>query len=100
MAWTGLAPADLAQSIVDNYRTAKLNAEQLNALIEVTRRVHSKKLVRRFRNNGPMGSCCIIDFVAPSVDDGLAIDVGVRNGPLVAKRNTPPSNTQLIPGCF
>ena len=33
-------------------------------------------LVRRFRNNGPMGSGCIIDFVAPSVDDGLAIDVG------------------------
>jgi len=34
------------------------------------------QLVRRFRNNGPMASCCIIDFVAPSVDDGLAIDVG------------------------
>ena len=23
-----------------------------------------------------MASCCIIDFVAPSVDDGLAIDIG------------------------
>ena len=34
------------------------------------------ELVRRFRNNGPMGSGCIIDFVAPSMDDGLTIDIG------------------------
>ena len=34
------------------------------------------QLVRRFQNNAPMGSCCIVDFVAPSVDHWLAIDVG------------------------
>jgi hypothetical protein len=33
------------------------------------------KLVRCFQNNAPMGSCCIVDFVAPSVDYWLAIDV-------------------------
>ena len=33
-------------------------------------------LVRCFQNNAPMGSCCIVDFVAPSVDHWLAIDVG------------------------
>jgi len=32
-------------------------------------------LVRCFQNNVPMGSCCIVDFVAPSVDHWLAIDV-------------------------
>jgi len=32
-------------------------------------------LVLRFRNNGPMASCCMIDFVAPGVDDWLAVDV-------------------------
>jgi hypothetical protein len=32
-------------------------------------------LVLRFRNNGSMASCCIIDFVMPGVDDWLAIDV-------------------------
>ena len=32
-------------------------------------------LVRCFQNNAPMGSRCIVDFVAPSVDDWLAIDV-------------------------
>jgi len=33
------------------------------------------KLVLRFRNNVPMASGCIIDFVPPGVDDWLAIDV-------------------------
>jgi len=33
------------------------------------------QLVRCFQNNAPMGSCCIVDFVAPSVDHWLAIDV-------------------------
>jgi hypothetical protein len=32
-------------------------------------------LVRCFQNNAPMGSCCIVDFVAPGVDYWLAIDV-------------------------
>jgi peptide/nickel transport system substrate-binding protein len=35
----------------------------------------SRNLVRCFQNNAPMGSRCIVDFVAPSVDDWLAIDV-------------------------
>lgn len=39
-ACTGVDAAALARSIVDNYGTAKLNAEQLNALIEVTRALH------------------------------------------------------------
>src|SRR5215813_10924588 len=33
-------------------------------------------LVRRFQNNAPMSSGCIVDFVTPGVDDGLVIDVG------------------------
>jgi hypothetical protein len=41
-ACTGIDAATLARSVVDNYGTAKLNAEQLNALIEVTRRLHGK----------------------------------------------------------
>ena len=32
-------------------------------------------LVLCFRNNVPMASCCIIDFVSPGVEDWLAIDV-------------------------
>ena len=32
-------------------------------------------LVLCFRNNVPMASGCIIDFVPPGVDDWLAIDV-------------------------
>jgi GNAT superfamily N-acetyltransferase len=35
-----------------------------------------KRLVRCFQNNAPMSSGCIVDFVTPGVDDGLAIDVG------------------------
>jgi hypothetical protein len=42
-ACTGIDAATLARSVVDNYGTAKLNAEQLNALIEVTRKLHEKK---------------------------------------------------------
>src|SRR5215831_13587161 len=34
------------------------------------------RLVRRFQNNAPMSSGCIVDFVTPGVDDGLVIDVG------------------------
>jgi hypothetical protein len=33
-------------------------------------------LMRCFQNNAPMSSGCIVDFVTPGVDDGLAIDVG------------------------
>ena len=33
-------------------------------------------LVRCFQNNAPMSSGCIVDFVTPGMDDGLAIDVG------------------------
>ena len=32
--------------------------------------------LRCFQNNTPMSSGCIVDFVTPGVDDGLAIDVG------------------------
>ena len=35
----------------------------------------SAQLVLCFRNNVPMASGCIIDFVPPGVDDWLAIDV-------------------------
>jgi len=41
----------------------------------VCRRVRGWDLVLRFRNNVPMASGCIIDFVPPGVDDWLAIDV-------------------------
>ena len=41
----------------------------------VGRRVRLDLLVLRFRNNVPMTSGCIIDFVPPGVDDWLAIDV-------------------------
>jgi hypothetical protein len=41
-ACTGIDAATLAKSVVDNYGTAKLNAEQLNALIAVTRQLHQK----------------------------------------------------------
>src|SRR5262249_20435098 len=38
-------------------------------------------LVRRFQNNAPMSSGCIVDFVTPGVDDGLVIDVGNERHP-------------------
>ena len=41
-ACTGIDAATLANSVVQNYGTAKLNAEQLNALIAVTRKLHAK----------------------------------------------------------
>jgi hypothetical protein len=41
-ACTGVDAAALARSIVDNYGAAKLNSEQLNALIAVTRQLHGK----------------------------------------------------------
>jgi hypothetical protein len=34
--------ATLARSVVDNYGAAKLNAQQLNDLIAVTRKLHAK----------------------------------------------------------
>ena len=41
-----------------------------------TRDLAMFNLVRCFQNNAPMSSGCIVDFVTPGVDDGLAIDVG------------------------
>jgi hypothetical protein len=41
-ACTGVDAATLARSIVDNYGAAKLNAQQLNDLIAVTRQLHAK----------------------------------------------------------
>ena len=42
-------------------------------------------LVRCFQNNAPMSSGCIVDFVTPGVDDGLAIDVGNEGGQAFVK---------------
>ena len=47
-------------------------------------------LVRRFQNNGPMGSCCIVDFVAPSVDDWRAM-----MSPMTANRRSLSSCLEL-----
>ena len=73
----------LSAGLIDRQRAALTDPQLIAAVLDrepVRSTLHiileAPKLVRRFQNNGPMASCCIIDFVAPSVDDGLAIDVG------------------------
>ena len=72
-------PARRGSRIFD-LRVVPCPANRLAALITFLARPGKSMsltiLVARFRNSGPMASGSIIDFVVPSVDDGLVVDIG------------------------
>src|SRR5260370_23892235 len=78
---TVAAPTKSAAKPATAKPSTGIRKAQAKATVSARRRsdsipvIAAPELVLRFRNNVPMASCCIIDFITPGVDDWLAIDV-------------------------